>query len=97
MYVVIFKAQIRELDSEYSHTAGAMRELAEKEYGCLNFHAVTEGNQEVALSYWPDLESIRAWQQDPQHQQAQRRGQQSWYKNYTVEIAEVQREYSRVL
>ena len=53
MYLVVFKAQIRSLDDAYLDTAKTMRELATNEYGCLDFHAVTEGNQEVALSYWP--------------------------------------------
>lgn len=58
MYAVIFKAQIAELNDEYSKTAAKMRELAFSKYGCLDFVAVCEGEQEVAISYWPDEQSV---------------------------------------
>lgn len=93
MYVVIFKATIRNLDSEYSTTAARMRELALTEFGCLEFQAVTEGKEEVALSYWPDEESIRAWKSHPEHVFAQQLGKQKWYESYTVQIAHIDREY----
>ncbi|WP_205880095.1 antibiotic biosynthesis monooxygenase family protein [Lampropedia aestuarii] len=77
MYVVIFRAKVRILDEEYSKVANRMRELALTEFGCLDFHAVTEGNQEVALSYWPNEESIRAWKLHSEHLLAQRTGQKN--------------------
>lgn len=93
MYVVIFRATIRNLDSEYSAVAARMRELALREFGCLEFQAVTEGKEEVALSYWPDEASIRAWKSHPEHVLAQQLGQQKWYESYTVQIAHIDREY----
>lgn len=93
MYVVIFKAAIRNLDSDYSTTAARMRELALSEFGCLEFQVVTEGKEEVALSYWPDEASIRAWKSHPEHVLAQQLGKQKWYESYTVQIAHIDREY----
>lgn len=93
MHVVIFRAKIRNLDSEYSTVAARMRELALTEFGCLEFQAVTEGKEEVALSYWPDEESIRAWKSHPEHVFAQQLGKQKWYESYTVQIAHIDREY----
>lgn len=93
MYVVIFRATIRNIDSEYSIVAARMRELALSEFGCLEFQAVTEGKEEVALSYWPDEASIRAWKSHPEHVLAQQLGQQKWYEAYTVQIAQIEREY----
>ena len=43
MYVVIFRAKVRAFDDEYSRVAVRLRELALSEFGCLEFHAVTEG------------------------------------------------------
>lgn len=93
MFVVIFRATARDLDAEYSAMAAQMRELALTQFGCLEFSAVTEGEQEIAVSYWPDEASIRAWKQHGDHLAAQRLGRERWYASYTVDIAEVRRSY----
>lgn len=93
MFVVIFRAKARDLDAEYSAMAAHMRQLALTQFGCLDFTAVTEGDQEVALSYWPDEASIRAWKQHTDHLMAQRLGRERWYASYAVEVAEVTRRY----
>lgn len=94
MYVVIFRAKVRQLDEEYVQTVTRLRELALSEFGCLEFQAISEGEDEVALSYWSDLESIRAWKQQAAHLIAQRLGQERWYRSYRVEVAEIQHHYS---
>jgi len=71
-----------------------MRELALRDFGCTGFHSVTEGSEEVALSYWPSEESIKAWKAHPEHIEAQRSGQY-WYESYSVQIAEISREYHK--
>ena len=93
MYVVIFRARVRELDPEYATMAAQLRQRALEEFGCLAFHAVTEGADEIALSYWPDLDSIRTWKADAEHRVAQLFGRQRWYEAYEVQIAQVVREY----
>ncbi|MBU2918310.1 antibiotic biosynthesis monooxygenase [Psychrosphaera sp. F3M07] len=93
MYAVIFKAKIAKLNDEYSKTAAKMRELAFSKYGCLDFVAVCEGEQEVAISYWPDEQSILAWKKDPEHLLAQQLGQKNWYQSYSVEVVEIKRQY----
>ena len=94
MYVVIFRAKVRAFDTEYSQTANRLRELALSEFGCVEFHAVTEGTSEVALSYWPSEAAIRAWKAHPEHVQAQKRGRERWYESYSVQVAQISREYS---
>ncbi|HHJ19530.1 MAG TPA: antibiotic biosynthesis monooxygenase [Gammaproteobacteria bacterium] len=96
MYVVIFKARILKLDAEYAVMAAQLRELATS-YGCLEFTSITEGEEEVALSYWPDLSSIERWKQDVTHQRAQALGQERWYQSYQVQVAKIEREYSQWL
>jgi len=93
LFVVIFRAKVRQLDEEYARVAGRMRDLALAQFGCLEFHAVTEGKEEVALSYWPDEQSIRAWRNHPEHVLAQQAGRDRWYASYSVQVAEVTREY----
>ena len=93
MFVVIFRATLRELDSEYSAMAARIRELALSHFGCVEFHALMEDNQEIALSYWTDMESIKAWRQHPDHLEAQKLGRTRWYESYRVEVTEIIRDY----
>lgn len=76
-YVVIFKAQIKELDQYYFETAQRMRERALSQFQCQYFEALTEGTQEIALSYWNSLHDIRAWHADAEHQAAQELGKKA--------------------
>lgn len=93
MYAVIFRAEIAMLDAHYLATAERMRELAMSRYGCREFTACTEGNTEIAVSYWDNEEQILAWKQDPEHLRAQGKGRSTWYKSYTVQVVEVVRAY----
>lgn len=93
MFVVIFRARVRQFDEEYSRTAARLRELALTEFGCLEFQAMTEGRDEIALSYWSNEEDIRAWKSHPEHLQAQQLGRERWYESYSVQVAEIGREY----
>jgi heme-degrading monooxygenase HmoA len=93
MYAVIFRAEINELDAEYSDMTARMRELALNDYGCLEFFSTTDGSVRVAISYWPDLDSIKAWKNNIEHQQAQALGKSRWYRSYQVQVVEVLREY----
>jgi len=94
MYAVIFRAQINQLDKNYTEMASRMKELALGKYGCIDFVSVTEGTQEIAISYWQNLEQIQKWKQDPEHITAQALGTSTWYKSYKVQIVEIMREYS---
>lgn len=94
MYAVIFRAQIAQLDDTYFTTAKRLRELAISTYGCVEFIASTEGEQELAISYWPSLEHIQRWQQNPEHLAAQALGKSRWYQSHQVQVVEVLRAYS---
>ena len=93
MYAVIFKAEVAVFDEEYSITAEKMRNLAIDEYGCLEFTACTEGNKEIAISYWESEDQISAWKSNTDHIAAQKKGREKWYKSYKIEIVEIKREY----
>ena len=95
MYAVIFRATINKLDEAYSKTASRMRELALNEYGCSGFFSVTEGNQEISISYWKEQKSIIEWKKNAEHMAAQELGKSEWYKSYDVQVVEVIREYKR--
>jgi heme-degrading monooxygenase HmoA len=93
MFAVIFKAKINELDEKYSPLAEELRELAIREYGCLEFNSCTQGNSEIAISYWESEAQIRNWKINTQHLEAQKLGAFKYYDSYTVQIAEIKREY----
>jgi len=95
MYAVIFRAKTNNLDEIYFEMAKRMRALAIAEYGCQEFTAVTEGSHEIAISYWESLEQIAKWKQNSEHFVAQELGVKNWYENYSVEIVEVIRQYTR--
>jgi hypothetical protein len=56
--------------------------------------AFADGEPELALSYWPDEASIRAWKQHADHLMAQQLGRERWYSDYQVEVAEIKRQYT---
>lgn len=95
MYVVIFHAKTRKLDAEYLETARLMRETALAKFGCIDIHSVIQGQDEVTLSYWLNEESIRAWKTHPEHILVQQVGRERWYESYSVQIAQVSREYRK--
>ena len=95
MYAVIFKAKIKALDDAYAKTARRMRELAMSKYGCIDFVVLTEGENEIAISYWESEEDIRRWREDKEHQQAQKLGRDKWYASYRVEVVKVLRGYEK--
>jgi heme-degrading monooxygenase HmoA len=93
MHVVIFRAKAGAMDADYAKTAARLRDLAFASFGCLDFVFATAGDQEVALSYWRDEESIRKWKAHSDHVLAQELGRAKWYASYIVQVAEIKREY----
>ena len=89
MYAVIFKASVTELDDEYSRMAERLKKLAFEKYGCQDFVSVTQGNEEIAISYWETEQQIHDWKKDPEHLLAQSKGREKWYKSFSTEICKV--------
>ena len=93
MYAVIFKAKIKKLDTDYYATAKKLQTIALDKYACLEFSSAAEDDQEIAISYWESLEQIQQWKEDPEHKAAQALGKAKWYESYSVQIAEIGKEY----
>ncbi len=92
MFAVIFRAELKKLDAEYSALAERMRGLA-FEHGCREFSVCTEGDNEISISYWDNESQIKEWRKNSEHLAAQELGRSKWYKSYNVQIVEIQREY----
>jgi heme-degrading monooxygenase HmoA len=95
MYAVIFRARINRPDDAYAEMVVQMREKAISQYGCNELISATEGELEITISYWNNLEQIQAWKQDAEHQLAQKLGRSKWYKSYEVQVVEILREYGK--
>jgi len=92
-YAVIFTSLQTENTEGYGTTADLMETLASQQPGYLGMdHARSEIG--ITISYWETLEDIARWKSQKDHQIAQQKGISQWYKNYTVRICKVEREYS---
>lgn len=91
-YAVIFTSKRTEINDGYSEMAQKMVELAQQQEG---FLGVESARNEIGItvSYWKDLYSIATWKQNIDHLEAQQKGKTTWYENYIVRIALVEREY----
>ena len=93
MYAVIFSAKVKQPDDNYSRMAEQLRDLALAEYGCLEFTSVTQGSEEIAISYWENESQIHDWKNDELHRTAQELGRSTWYDSYRVEVVKLVRRY----
>jgi len=91
-YAVIFTSVRTNTDDDYFEMSERMLELAAKQEG---FLGVESARNEVGItvSYWKDPESILAWKENLEHQDAQRKGKEKWYEVYKVRVAKVERDY----
>lgn len=92
-YAVIFTSLRTPGDAGYDAMSERMVALAQAQPGYLGMESAREGVG-ITVSYWTDLDSIRAWKANAEHLQAQALGHQQWYSAFTTRIAKVEREYS---
>lgn len=92
-YAVIFTSH-RAGDEGYAETAARMEELGSEQPGFLGIESVHGGDGAgITVSYWRDLESIRAWKANEEHRAAQQRGQREWYSHYVTRVCKVEYDY----
>ena len=91
-YAVIFSSRQTDDLEGYGNTAARMLELAAQQPGYLGVESARE-DLGITISYWRDLESIKAWKANVEHREAQRNGIDRWYSHYKTRIALVERDY----
>jgi heme-degrading monooxygenase HmoA len=91
-YAVIFTSHRTEGDNGYGRMADRMVELASEQPGFLGVESARE-EVGITVSYWSDLESIKRWKQNAEHQEAQRLGHEKWYTSFKTRISKVERDY----
>ncbi|MDK2770952.1 MAG: antibiotic biosynthesis monooxygenase [Flavobacterium sp.] len=91
-YAVIFTSRRTEVEECYAETAIRMMELAKQQPGFIGVESA-RNEMGITVSYWESLEAIKTWKANTEHLFAQEKGKSTWYKNYKVRIAKVEREY----
>ncbi len=91
-YAVIFTSHRTAGDNGYGEMATRMVELASQQPGFLGAESARE-SVGITVSYWSDLESIKAWKGNAEHLVAQEQGREVWYRAYKTRIAKVERDY----
>ena len=91
-YAVIFTSIRTGVENGYEAMAQRMVELAAEQPGFLGVESARE-EVGITVSYWRDPDSIAAWKRHAEHQIAQERGKQDWYRAYKTRICKVEREY----
>jgi heme-degrading monooxygenase HmoA len=97
-YAVIFTSRRTEGDRGYADMAVRMVALAAQQPGFLGVESARGADGlGITVSYWRDEASILAWKRDEAHEQAQQGGRKTWYEDYQVRVAKVERAYGRRL
>ena len=93
-YAVIFTSTLKPDADGYDAMSAKMLELVQQQPGFLGFDSARESSGTgITVSYWQDLQSIRHWRDNLEHQAAQRLGKERWYEQYSIRIAKIEREY----
>jgi heme-degrading monooxygenase HmoA len=96
-YAVIFSSLRTDGDRGYGAMADRMVELAASQPGFLGVESVRDSitGLGVTVSYWADENSIRAWREQIEHRVAQETGRRTWYADYQLRVARVERAYGK--
>lgn len=93
-YAVIFSSRRTAGDRGYAEMSARMVELGSRYEGFLGLESARGADGVgVTVSYWRDEAALLAWKQDEAHRQAQRGGRETWYEEYEVRVARVERAY----
>ena len=74
----------------------SMVELAREQPGFLGVDSARGADGfGITVSYWASLDAIAQWRAHVEHQAAQTQGKQTWYAQYELRIALVERAYGQ--
>ena len=93
-YAVIFTSTKIDEDRGYTAMSDRMVELVQQQEGFLGSESAREALG-ITVSYWRDEASILAWKTVLEHQKAQEKGKHTWYTDYKIHIAKVERDYEK--
>lgn len=82
---------------EYTQTASGLRQLVAEIDGFISverYRSESDPAKILALGFFRDEESVRAWRNLPEHRNAQLLGRERFLTDYRLRMADVTRDYS---
>lgn len=93
-YAVIFTSVRTEGDQGYGAAADRMAQLASEQPGYLGVESVHDAaGVGITVSYWTSEDAIAAWRKHAEHTIAREQGRTTWYREYRLRVAKVERAY----
>jgi heme-degrading monooxygenase HmoA len=93
-YAVIFSSVRTAGDQGYSAAADRMVELASEQPGYLGVESARDvEGVGITVSYWTSEDAIKAWRRHAEHTIAREQGRTTWYREYQLRVAKVERAY----
>jgi len=94
-YAVIFASVRTAHDDEgYARAADRMAQLASEQPGYLGVDSVRDATGVgITVSYWSSEAAIAAWRRNAEHTITREQGRKSWYTQYELRVAKVERAY----
>ena len=95
-YAVIFSSLRTEEDRGYGQMAERMVKLAAQQPGFLGVESARDaGGLGITVSYWESEDAIARRKANAEHQVAQAAGKKTWYSDYQLRVARVERDYGK--
>lgn len=90
MVLVVFRSRLRpEATEEFGRLADEMMKIARSMPGFLSYTVFTsEDGERCSVIEFDTSEQLRAWREHPRHREAQERGRERFYEEYTLHVAE---------
>ena len=97
MVVTIFRSRLdAKSEAEYRVVAERMRELAMGMPGLVSFKSfAADDGERLTMVVFDSVEAQKAWREHPEHREAQRRGWESFYSEFSVVVCENPRVISK--
>jgi heme-degrading monooxygenase HmoA len=93
LVIGIFRNRLRTGATGYPATAERMEALVSKMPGFLGLKTfAAEDGERVSLFAFETLAALEAWRDHPEHREAQRRGRDEFYAEYTLQVCDPIRE-----
>ncbi|MFM7263046.1 MAG: antibiotic biosynthesis monooxygenase family protein [Acidimicrobiales bacterium] len=88
--ITVFRTRLRdEAREEYAPMAAEMSELARAMPGFVDSKTfASDDGERVTIVIFADRASHDAWRDHPRHREAQRRGSEDFYEQWSVQVAE---------
>ena len=95
MLVAVFRTRVRpEVATEYQAEYERIWKIAKEQPGFISIKTYySDEGDKVSIQEWESPEQLRVWRDHPVHLEAQRRGREEFYQDYTIYICDEPRTY----